>query len=373
MTLRLLISARDTGAAHHLGAVARRATRVTDIELTVAASQPALDVLRSLPGLTVRPFGHAAITDAADAGSLLAGARALLGEVRPDALLVGLSGPGAGIDEALAVGAGAIPTFLFQDFWGDLNTTLGFPNVTVLALDQEAARITRAQQGLASVIVGAPGYERFADLDIEQLAADARRDLKLDPDDPLLTVCGQPLWEVEGYAATLESVGRAAPQAGLMSIAWRPHPKETTAQQARAAELLGVAGADVLDARSFRLESLLGATDVLCSAFSNCGTDLIHLGRVAETPLGTAVFALFEPSLRDQYQRWTGLSDLPLATAGLASTVHQQRDLVGILERAAQSDERRRRWDRIARWLPDPAGAAERILDRIRDAVESGP
>ena len=370
MTWRLLISARDTGAAHHLGAVARAAVRAADIDLTVAAARPAFDVLAAIPGLDVRRFDIDPITDPADAGPVRAAARALLEGVRPDALLVGLSGPGAGLDEALAVSPAGVPTFVFQDFWGDLNTTLGVPDATVLVMDHEAARITRARHGLGAVVVGAPAYERFAELDIEQLAAGARRELTLATSDLLLAVCGQPLWEVDGYAATLESIGRAAPAAGLATVAWRPHPKETAEQQLQAAELLGNGGATVLDARPLRLESLLAASDVLCSAFSNCGTDLIHLGRVAPVPLGTAVFTLFDPGLRDQYQRWTGLSDLPLSLSGLARTVHRARDLAGALERAARPDGRRDRWERATRQLPDPAGAAERILEQIRQSLE---
>jgi len=372
MSLRLLMSARDPGTALHLGPVALLAAREDDIELTVAASPPAFEALAAIPGLTVRPFSVAPVQSAGEAGPLLDGARALLDDVRPDAVLVGLSGPGAGIDEALAACADGIPTFLFQDFWGDLNTLLGSPNLTVLALDPEAVRITRSRHGLGAVAVGAPGYERFAELDTDRLAACARRELELGDGAPLLTVCGQPLWEVDGYASTLRSVGRAAREAGLPTVAWRPHPKESPQQRARGAELLGSDGAVVLDAHAPSLESLLATSDVLCSAFSNCGADLVHLGRAATSPLGSVVFALFEPGLRDQYRRWTGLDDLPLTTAGLARTARRVQDLPGALRRAAQPDERRTMWERAARQLPDPAGAARRVLACIRRSLEEG-
>jgi len=371
VTLRLLISARDTGAAQHLAEVARRAAQAPDIELTVAASMPALGVLRALPGVQVIPFEFAAIGERAQAGPLLQGARELLAEVRPDAVLVGLSGPGAGLDEALIASADGIPTFVFQDFWGDLNTLLGAPEVTVLAMDDQAARITRQRHGLDAAVVGAPAYERFANLDVAALAEDARSTLAHAP--PLLTVCGQPLWEAGGYARTLDAIGRAAPQAGLQVIAWRPHPKESREQQAAAAELLAASGAAVLDARSLSLESLLAASDVLCSAFSNCAADLVQLGRVAPRPLGSAVFALFDPELLALYRRWTGLDDLPLSGLGVAQTVQQPRDLVTTLRRAVGSRARTEAWERAREAIPYPGGAAERVLQAIRDTLERTP
>ena len=91
--MRLLISARDPGAAHSLLPVIRKALADERFDVSIAASGAAAEIF-SRAGIPFHRCGAAA-------EALLAEADEALRRCSPDAVLVGLSGPDVGIDEAL--------------------------------------------------------------------------------------------------------------------------------------------------------------------------------------------------------------------------------------------------------------------------------
>jgi len=147
---RLLISARDPGAANNLAPIARLAQASSTLTLHLVAAEPAARIFAE-HGL--EPEKISAPDD-----TLPALAARLLEQHQPDAVLVGLSGPGRGIDEALLAAArGRVPSWALQDFWGDVNNGFGAYADTYLVRDDTAARITRTRAPVNTLVSGLPG------------------------------------------------------------------------------------------------------------------------------------------------------------------------------------------------------------------------
>lgn len=362
--ITLLVNARDPGAAAHLSVVVQRALEAPDLVVLPHASSAAVDAMSSATILPVIETPDLVVPSSRtlDAASLRDMARRIVQKVQPDVILVGLSGPGAGLDEALLEVRGDLPTLAFQDFWGDVNLAFGVAADTYLVIDEEAARLSEEAYGVDTVVVGAPRYARYA-----QLAPSFPERSEI-----VIGFCGQPLGDRPGYLATAAALARAvAKDLPHARLAYRPHPKEspqlhddvmqTFQRHHRACSFDG----------DGPVETFLAGCTVVTSAFSTCSTDLVYLHRVAEQPLGTALHLLVEPEIRELYQRWSGLEHHPLSALDLARTVENPDEIGVALRQCATFEARRATWRAARSRLADPKNAAERILDVIRGVVES--
>ncbi len=362
--ITLLVNARDPGAAAHLSVVVQRALEAPDLVVLPHAGPAAAAAMRSATILPVieTPEIVVASSRTMEAASLRDMARRILQKVEPDVILVGLSGPGAGLDEALLEVRGDLPTLAFQDFWGDVNLMFGVAADTYLVIDDEAARLSEEVYGVDTVVVGAPRYAHYARLELRHP----------DPSEVVVGFCGQPLGDYPGYLATVAALAEAvAADLPHAHLAYRPHPKESPELQDHVMQTLQRHHRPCSRDAAGEVETFLTGCHVVTSAFSTCSTDLVHLHRVSDEPLGTALHLHVDPEIRDLYRSWTGLDHHPLAALELAQTV-VDRDEVGAALRQSVTLEARRATHRTARTrLADPKNAAERILDVIRGVVES--
>ena len=367
--LTLLVCARDAGAAGHLSVVVQRAQEAPDLVVLPHAGPAAVDALRSATRLPAIEFPGLVVPSAraVDAAALLDMARRIVEKVAPDAVLVGLSGPGAGLDEALLQVCRDIPTLAFQDFWGDVNLTLGEPADVYLVMDEEAARLSREMHGVETAVVGAPKYARYSSMDLPGAVADGG----IHPH-PVVGFAGQPLGEWAGYRRTLAHLAReVAEHLPSACVVYRPHPRETEVTQDDTMQALAQHHDNCrLDAEG-SAEDFLLRCDVLCSAFSTCSTDLLYMNRFSSSPLATPLHLLVDEELRDLYRSWTGLEHHPLAALGLARTVENPGEIGGAIEQALPAAARRSVWRDANTALPDPTGAADSVLEVIRGAVEA--
>ena len=346
--LRLLISARDAGAAHHLAPVAKLALQTPGIKLSLIASEPALGLLRA-QGLDPSPIEHQ--TD-----SLCATARSQLARHQPDAVLVGLSGPDAGIDEALLAEA-QVPTFALQDFWGDVNPGFGRYADTYLVRDRLAAELTRQRSGAACLVTGSPTTNTAPDALQQQLLAQRLRDrLRIDRTTPLMLLCSQPLWQQAGYAQSLRDALQRLPQ-GLLLV--RRHPRESTADRHRLRRLLQNHCRTPWRIDDSPLPQQLAGAQLVVSAFSNTGLDRVHYNRAAPGNAASPLFLLQQPKLRRLFRDWTGLAQHPLVSLRAACGI-QRKGQLGAQLGAALTAKKRRQCAQKARGLnPTPSAAAE--------------
>lgn len=356
---RLLISARDPGAANYLAPVAHLAATSPEYELTLVAAEPARQIFHSL-GLT--PEKISASEDA-----LPDAATNLIARSQPDAILTGLSGPDRGIDEALLAASNDIPTWALQDFWGDVNKGFGSYADTYLVRDQLAARLTRQRASANTIIVGSPIGERPPVAWRQQLMANRlRRAEQVPPGKPLVVLCSQPLWEQPGYHDTLRQVLQNLPPCKLLV---RMHPKETQLERRRLQKLLRRFCRSAWHICDKPLPELLAGSDLQVSAFSNTGLDQLRFNKRAPSLSAIPVYLLQHPKLERLFKQWTGLDQHPLCELGAASRARGQSSLGSTLTRALEPGTRWQSTQRSRHPLRD--GSAEDVLATI--ASRSNP
>lgn len=359
---RLLVSARDPGAAVGIAEIVEAARGDGRFELHVVAGEPGAGHLEDR-GIAVRRVGGAG--DPASLVRLRSEANELLGRIEPNALLVGLSGPDVGIDEVLLEVSGALPTYALQDYWGDVNDGLGVPARTYLVMDEEAARLTKARADVRTAVVGSVKHASFAEIDVPSTRRYGRRRLGVSDKDVVAAFYGQPLWDDPGYAATLSAV-RGLRFDGLR-LMYRPHPKEDRREvEEQLHSLWGPPGSWGMDL-SPDVATSLCAADLALSAYSTCLVDLLFLIRAATEPFAVPIFLLFDDALMARYRAHARLDGVPPAEQDLALLVLDVDQLPTMVARALETGTRAEVWRRARSATPDPSRAAIRVLDQIAE------
>ena len=119
--LRVLLSARDPAAAQVAHNLCTEVASSSSIEVQLVASPPASNLLRA-QGHSVTELQWPTDETKRAIERQVTG---LLEQLSPQVIVAGASGPDAGIDEYLVKLAGQRPTYVVQDFWGDVNLVLG--------------------------------------------------------------------------------------------------------------------------------------------------------------------------------------------------------------------------------------------------------
>lgn len=367
---RLLISARDLGAAAGIAEVLAELERDGRMEVLLVAMEPAFSYLRRR-GHASRACDAAPVVkgDGPDAMALVGDARTVIADAQPAAILVGLSGVGAGIDEALLAAADRIPTFALQDFCGDVNLTLGVAAGTYLVADDEAAALTRSIAAAATVVVGAPKYAAFGQSRPIELRHSTRERLGVATGQAIFGFFGQPLGELADYPALPAALAAAVAALDDGSVLlYRPHPKEPEALRAAVRTGLDASGLEWHEDVSPDASSAIAACDVVSSAFSTCGVDYLYLNRESPMPLGNVVY-LFPASVADVYRAHTRIDFLPAERQGLATAVRSMDALPSAVARSRNPAAAQSTWERCREVLPSPELAARRCVEVLAAAV----
>ncbi len=369
--MKLLLSARDPGAAGHIAAIASSARRREDIDIVVYSADVAHDMLAAL-GLTTRRVQSKTLSLplSPKIAEMLREARLILEFERPDAVLVGLSHlREAGIDEALvAQSVGRYPCYAMQDFWGDVNRSLSVTADRYFVIDRQAAKLTEERHGVPTTVVGSPKHAAFEALDAIALRISTRQRLGIGIEQLVLGYFGQALLEFDGYARTVSVFAEAVKSNFAAAvILYRPHPRETSGDVSKTLTTFRQHHVEpILVAREFNLVECLAASDIVLSVFSSCGYDALFLNRFSAEPVNAAIYLLFDDEMRLYFRSVTGLVDLPPAMDGLAISVQDPSVLAAAIAQMIDPLARQRVWQRVRQQLPDPRQAANRILDFIQ-------
>jgi hypothetical protein len=368
--LRLLITARDMAAALHLVEVARAGVADPRFEVFIAAQPPAAPRFLAA-GLDVRTVSLPAAThaDSPEARDLRQAARALVEEVRPDAIICGLSTPfDAGLDEAVLAEA-RVPTSLMQDFWGEQNLLLGRGADQILGIDQQASERNAARYSTPTVVVGSPRHAAYAALDIPQVRARGRQALGVRDGEQVVGFFGQALHSLAGYRRTIETFVASAGHLGPgVRFTLRPHPRETMQQRAATEQLFAGLRLPVTLDRSATVEEALATCDVVVSLFSICTFDTAYLNRFSAEPIAVPMSLLFDPEIAAYCRQHGNYMDFSHHTLGLVIPIYEAAALDVALRQALTADARRRAWQRAHEHLPNPAEAPQRVLTAVAAA-----
>lgn len=290
---------------------------------------------------------------------------------KPDAVLTGVSGPGAGIDEAVLYWAGerTIRTYALQSFWGQFNLDTGLIPDTAFVLDDEAVKLTSEKfPEVESVPVGSLKHVDFSDFPSLEKREKNRKTYALSEDELLIGFYGQPMIDVTGYLETVECLVNQLVKWGRgFKLLYRPHPKESRLQRKKLAELMLNAFSNCLfiDEKEDVRESLV-ACDLVISAFSTCGLDNLYLNEMAEVPFNVSIYLLFDKNLMHWWQVTTGLEEIPLVTEELLLAVDNEDDMIDVFENALRIETRQQLVENAKKHLPFPGHSVRKIMEKLK-------
>jgi len=355
--MKILVTARDPGAAHRAGAFVEDCRRTAFRGLFVVLAQgPAVDIL---PGYGLNVEKHDGVS--------LRTARSLLASIQPDYVLCGMAAPGYHLDEAVMEAASErqLPRGAIQDFWGYLGS---FPRWAgpkdIFVLDQLAVDLTRkrAPTQWACNIVEAGGFRRPVESPVKRLPKLSSR--------PAVGFFGQPD-EIPGYrrqvAGFFSAVGEISTP---LTIRIRPHPKEKDFDKYET----GMNLAEVHDINYFDgpscIEDNLLSVDVVVSCFSSAGIDHHFLQADADEPLGTILYYTEGCEIAGFIQEQVGSAELPSVELGLAERCYSPQSLARTLRKNLGDPAAAARYaDRIkAIWI-DSSESHERLRETILDST----
>ena len=370
--MRLLASANDPGAAYQLIQVLARVRETGCVEIRVVGGTTTLPMFERA-GFSARLANIPRVNLQDSKGEIesIGEARALIADFLPDAILVGLSGPDRGIDEALLACAGGRRTYAIQDFWGDVNPGFGALSETYFVLDEYAASITQQRApGSRIIVTGSPRHAAMRGLDPLRLRNLYRAALEVPESAMCAVFIGQPLWMLPGYSLTLSRLSEGLVNAfNDVIFCYRPHPKESASDAARALDCLRKPGVNVKLDNNAKVEASLCGADVMMSCYSSCGLELSYISKYSKFPLGTMIFSLFEEDLRRFFRATTTLRHLPLVDQGMAYVIEDQSDTEYILRVACSEHGRMQKWRAAVHNVRDSTGAAEQITKTILQDV----
>jgi len=267
---KILLSARDPGAANHIAAIARSLLQKNKYEISIVGSGAALDVFNK-HGLNVKIVKSEPTIEQSGlaVSALLDEAISIISEFSPDAILVGLSGPDKGIDEALISCSDLCPTYAFQDYWGDVNDGFGVLPDTFFVIDDEAKRYTEKRTRSRIIVVGLPDDSNLI-INESCMEKENRCNRVLDRENILFT--GQPLWHLDGYKRTLKSFISALTTSDLhYDFVYRPHPNESEKDINLLMTICKLHNINVVIDNNKSLNESIMNSKVVASCYSTCG------------------------------------------------------------------------------------------------------
>lgn len=363
------MSARDAGSAGHMVALLEEATNCGDIDIVIYADSPAFEQIESHTAEVQRFALHAVPSpNHEETRRIIHEARRIIEVETPDAVVVGVSHfYESGLDEAFLVAASDRPRYAIQDYWGDVNRSLGETADTYFVLDRFAVELSESRHSVRAIACGSPKHARYAGVDTARLKSKGRADLALPANRQVIGFFGQALGHLPGYERIITSLTRVvASEFSDAALVYRPHPRESEEEVARTIAWVHQAKVDPIVVREGATETWLAASDVVVSCFSSCAYDAAFLSRYSPAPLNSALYLLHEPSVADYFRSVTDLEVPPPAALGLAACVRHQHDLADQLREALSPAKRSRMWALSRSVLPAPDMAARDILAIVR-------
>ena len=299
-------------------------------------------------------------------------AKSILEKNTPDAILVGLSGPDAGIDEALLLQAldSRLPTYAIQDFWGDVNLTFGQPADTYFVIDNSAREMTRNRVNSEAIVVGSLKHSKYTALDLKNLRSEFVEKSSCQASRQIITFCGQPLWHIDSYQETFDTLADIASEiAGEATLIYSPHPKETRAEASSALNILKNRHGNSILNESFSNELLFANSDLLCSCCSLACFDQVIMNRLSPYPLGIAAFIFLDQKILTWYKSFTK-HDRPMpGLESVSDIVLSPEDLRSTIENSKSNFYKIKRWKQIKEEMPAPQDASKLVVSYIMNEL----
>ncbi len=369
--LRIVLSAHDAGSAGHIGALAVNAALHGMDSLIVAEGAAHIYFkARHIPHVPANAW-LASLSTAENSKSNLTLAGEKLTQFGACAVVCGRSSlEGKGIDRTVISAARqiGIPSFVFQDFWGDIWTEDQRPD-HYLVLDEVAAQLTREKTCAEVHVIGSPKHVQFLNIDFLDLRQKGRFALGLSADMPTIGYFGQDLHNVPGYGQVLLDVGESVGRLKGVKLFYKPHPLETKFSQLRSLKFFQNSGVDPLVVHNFSAETSIAAADVVLSCFSTVSLDAAFMMAVNKHAKVSIVCADYPESISNFWRPATGLAEFPLITKGIALAASDKLSLENALHLGLTPTERNRQALACQLKLSNPYESVERTLKLISSVI----
>jgi hypothetical protein len=262
---------------------------------------------------------------------------------------------------------------LYQDFWGEQNLILGRGADHILAIDDQAAERNLTRFGKPSFVVGSARHAAYAALDIAARRREVRARVGADRDQRVVGFFGQALHSLGGYRRTVQRFIDSIRPIADVGLLLRPHPREDAGQRRETEAMFTGAGLSARLVADGPVEDAIAACDVVVSLFSICTFDAAYLNRFASQPIAVPMSLLFDEEIAAYCRQHGNYLDFSHHTLGLVRPVYDAATLPDALISALQPESCRDVWERAHRFLPDPARAPERVLDRLAAIAAAAP
>jgi hypothetical protein len=332
--IKILFSARDPAAGHAIKNLVNCSCNYKNIVVLVVSCIPASLILQDLKCDHIKlPLNMDVLSSELDQ---------ILSDYSPDVVIAGASGPDAGIDELLIKKSSQTLSYIIQDFWGDVNLSLGATADCYLVSDELAAEMTRQRVSSEVHVVGSVKHASYSAFHVNEMRANKRKKLNLSGEDLLLGYFGMPLDFLEGYWKSLIELSKSIKKIQYPSIklTYRPHPKETLVNRERTVEILSNVVDEFYEDNDVTVENTLMACDLILSCYSSCGIDSELLGRNADADNRLSMFLLYNEDVYNYYKKYTGLNDLPLSMQNRSLTIKTEKELISAFEKFKSKDMR---------------------------------
>ncbi len=307
--MKILITGRDAGTVRFIAALSETA-QAWNWEFAVAAQAPAAQMLKDLdidceelPNVTVAGIDDPGLSD------LMNMAQDLVLKHSPDLILTTISGPRAGIDEALLRLDTDIARYAYQGYSGNLNLALPSRPEIVFVADEAAVKLTanRLKMSMPAIVpVGSLIAQMLNGRDWAQIRTEARAKISRSQNQPILVFFLQPLEEGSDYRIVVLEWARCASKLGQAIL--RPHPGHRNSEMVREVDRLGL---DIL-VEPGRLTSVeqIAAADVVTSAYSSANMEAAYINCLLEKP-GPVPHYLLPAEIMTSFREATGMDYPP--------------------------------------------------------------
>lgn len=296
-----------------------------------------------------------------------------LTQVKASAVVCGRSSsPVNGIDGTVITAARFlnIPSFVIQDFWGDVWAEDFRPD-HYFVIDDLAARLTLQRTAADVHVIGSPKHAQYRHIDFQDLRQKGRIALELGPEAPTIGYFGQDLLGVHGYHQVLQDIGETLRQMHGVVLLYKPHPRESKASQSQSLKLLHESGANPVVAENLTVEAAIATVDVVLSCFSTVALDSAFMMRVSKFTNVSIVCADYPEDVSDFWRPATGLAEFPLVTEGIALPASDRLSLQKALHLSLTPAEQKRQGAACRSNLSNPGASIDRAYELITRIINS--
>lgn len=320
--IKILLSARDPGAAGNILALKKYLENDRQFDARIVASGDALAFFQ-YNRLQAIPFtfnGSHFLRPGDDPSSLITETAKLLNQENPDLIITSISSFGIGIDEAL-IATSSIPTFSFQDFWGDANLGLGVVADKYFVLDKFAVDLSKKRWDIDAIVTGSPKYSLYKYKNISQIKEDTRKQIGFKSDYKAVGWFGQSP-SIPGHEQVLDDFLKALSSllensSLKLCFILKEHPKFQEMHEVHLDKItkLGIKLYDVTNDQN--VEKWLIAADLIITPFSLTGLDHAYLSSYSKEPIGSVIYLMNNDKIRSFAKQACGMDKFPIVDEGV--------------------------------------------------------